>query len=211
MTEHDNDIDTPAPASDAKELTKAELQRQMEAARESISETMAEIKETVAHQYDEVKDKFETVKESVEEVLDWREKFKDNPIAWGAGAISVGILIGIGLSRTVEGASSSRRRGKSEAHPIADLLLEKLSGLGDAVLPTISGSLKEMFGIDLADYLNQPPPPKKRAAPRKRATKKLAARSRAKKSAAKKSAAEQPDIEQPAIEQPDAEQQPDES
>lgn len=190
MSDQTSDIDIPDRPTVAENPSKAELQRQMEEARESISETMAEIKETVTHQYDEVKDKFETVKESVSEVLDWREQFKENPIAWGAGAVSVGILIGIGLTRTLGDTTASRRRGKAEAHPVADLLLEKLSGIGDAVLPTISSSLKEMFGVDLADYLNQPaPPPKRAAAPRKRASKKLAAaKTTAKRSSAKKRA-----------------------
>ncbi|HEX8476290.1 MAG TPA: hypothetical protein VF666_19980 [Pyrinomonadaceae bacterium] len=178
MTEHERDDDAAdAPTADAPNPTKAQLQRQMEEARESISETVSEIKETVANQYDEVKEKIETVKESVSEVLDWREQFIKNPIAWGAGAVSVGILIGIGISRTVEHAPSSRvrGRGKSEGFAIADLLLEKLSGIGDAVLPTISGSLKEMFGVDLADYLHQTPEPKKLPARRKSSAKKTTA------------------------------------
>ena len=43
----------PEPAGDA-DSTKAELQRRMEEARESISQTVTEIKETVVNQYQQV-------------------------------------------------------------------------------------------------------------------------------------------------------------
>lgn len=171
----DRKINAETEAKAGREPTKAELQRQMEEARESITETVAEIRETVSQQYDEVRDRIETAKETVTELLDWREQFTKNPMAWGAGAVSVGILIGIGLSRTFDDTPKGRRRRQTEVADIAGTLLERLSHIGDAVLPTISASLKEMFGIDLTEYLHPPPPPKKLAArktAKKRATKK---------------------------------------
>ena len=79
--------------------SKAALRRQMEETRESISETVAEIKSVVTHQYEEVRETVESVKEGVGEVLDWRQEFERNPLVWGAGAVSVGILVGFGIAR----------------------------------------------------------------------------------------------------------------
>ncbi|MCA1592157.1 MAG: hypothetical protein LC754_05805 [Acidobacteria bacterium] len=163
---------------------KAELQRQMEEARESIAETVSEIKDVVSHQYDEVKDKYESVKEGIGEVLDWREQFNENPIVWGAGAVSVGILIGIGLSHAFDDSHTSGRRKKSDVSALGGHLIGEVSGLASAVLPTLTSKVKEMFGVDLAAYL--PGADEKKPATRRRGTKKGAA---SKKSSAKKSGA----------------------
>ena len=139
------------------EPSKQELQRQLEATRESISETVAEIREVVSHQYEEVKETYESVKEGVDEALDWREKFSENPVVWGAGAVSVGILIGIGLAQAFDDDDDARGGGrrKSKAADAAGYLVGELSGFADAVLPTISGKVKELFGLDLAAYLGE--------------------------------------------------------
>lgn len=76
------------------EPSKVELQRRMEEARESISETVTEIKETVAQQVENVKD-----------ALDWREHFKRQPVAWSLGALGVGFLAGYGLAAAIKGDS----------------------------------------------------------------------------------------------------------
>ena len=67
----------------------------------------------------------------------------------------------------------------------------ELTGLADAVLPTISGKIKDLFGLDLTAYLHETnrkrlaeKPPRKRAA-KKGSRKKAAA---PKKAAAKKTA-----------------------
>lgn len=177
------------------EPSKQELQRQMEEARAGISEAVAEIKEVVTQQYEEVRERYETVKEGVEEALDWREKFSENPVVWGAGAVSVGILIGIGLAQTLgDDDDGGRRKSKPGA---AEYLVNELAGFADAVLPTISGKVKDLFGLDLAAYLGEA---RERArlkgetqrsgARKKSATKKRAATKKgaSKKSAAKKSA-----------------------
>jgi len=70
----------PSGENDSKEA----LQRRMEQARDSISNTVTEIKENVSQQY-----------ETVKEALDWREHFKKAPVAWSLGAAGVGFFCGI--------------------------------------------------------------------------------------------------------------------
>ncbi|HEY0003952.1 MAG TPA: hypothetical protein VGB17_04005 [Pyrinomonadaceae bacterium] len=79
---------------DDAEPSKAELQRRMEEARESISQTVAEIKDTVVHQYNAVK-----------ETLDWREQYRRRPIAWSVGALGVGFIVGYSLTGALIGES----------------------------------------------------------------------------------------------------------
>jgi hypothetical protein len=177
----------------AETTSKRELQRRMEETRDSISETVAEIKTAVAHQYEEVRERVETVREGVSEVLDWREQFERNPVVWGAGAVSVGILIGIGLSRAFDEHDSPPPRGRRKPpEPNAgQRLMGDLTGLADAVLPTISGHIKDMFGLDLDAYLRETKRKQLAEKPsRPRAAKKSATRkSGAKKGAAKKGGA----------------------
>ena len=171
-----------ASDSDAEENpSKAELQRRMEEARDSITETVSEIKTVVAQQYEEVKDTYETVKEGVGEVLDWREQFERNPIVWGAGAVSVGILIGVGLAHLFDEEDEPRGRRKSKEPGTGERVIGELTGLADAVLPTISGKIKELFGLDLGDYVRH-------ARERRAATtpKRLASKGATKKRAAAK-------------------------
>src|SRR5918998_2399435 len=144
-----------AGRGDEETPSKRELQRQMEETRDSISETVAEIKTVVAQQYEEVRERVGTVREGVGEVLDWRQQFERNPVVWGAGAVSVGILIGIGLSRAFDEDEPARGRRKSKEPSTGQRLMGELTGLADAVLPTISGHIKEMFGLDLAAYLHE--------------------------------------------------------
>jgi len=76
--------------------SKNELQHRMEVARESISHTVDEIKDSVVNQY-------ESVKESVSKTLDWHEQVKKRPVAWSAGAVGAGFLVGYGLAAVVKG------------------------------------------------------------------------------------------------------------
>lgn len=131
--------------------SKAALKRQMEEARESISETVADIKSVVTQQYEEVKETVETVKEGVSEALNWREEFERNPLVWGAGAVSIGILIGFGIAHAFDEDEPSGRGKKSAGG--GGRLVGELGGLADVVLPTISGKVKELFGLDLDAYL----------------------------------------------------------
>ena len=77
------------------DLSKEDLQRRLDDARGSISNTVTEIKETVANQVQAVKD-----------TLDWREQFKKRPIAWSAGAAGVGFLTGYCIAATIKGSRS---------------------------------------------------------------------------------------------------------
>jgi len=105
-----------APDVDAGEESpdRAALRRQMEEARESISDTVAEIKSVVVNQYEGVRETVETVRAEVGEVLDWRTEFERNPLVWGAGAVSIGILMGFATARAFDdedgGGRGVRRR-----------------------------------------------------------------------------------------------------
>jgi len=72
------------------EPSKEALQRRMEEARDSISNTVTEIKENVAQQYESVKD-----------ALDWREHFKKAPVAWTLGAAGLGFFVGYGIAAAI--------------------------------------------------------------------------------------------------------------
>jgi len=72
------------------EVSKEALQRRMEEARDSITNTVTEIKENVAQQVENVKD-----------ALDWREHFKKRPVAWSLGAAGVGFFVGYGLAAAI--------------------------------------------------------------------------------------------------------------
>src|SRR5712691_7603552 len=77
--------------------SKEELQRRMEATRDSISHTVTEIKETVAQQY-----------ESVKEALDWREHFKKQPLAWSIAAAGVGFFVGYGIAAALKSEEEAK-------------------------------------------------------------------------------------------------------
>ena len=86
-----------APETDGDDdSTKAELQRRMEEARESITQTVSEIRDTVVNKY-------ESVKESVSETLDWREQYRKRPIAWSIGAGAVGLIVGYSIASAFKG------------------------------------------------------------------------------------------------------------
>jgi len=76
-----------ARESGEEDASKEALQRRMEEARDSITNTVTEIKDNVAQQYENVKD-----------ALDWREHFKRQPIAWTIGAAGVGFFVGYGIA-----------------------------------------------------------------------------------------------------------------
>lgn len=133
------------------ESTKEALQRSMEDARESIAQTVTDIKDTVVDQYQSVKD-------SVADALDWREQFRQHPVAWCVGALSVGFVLS-------NSASAALKKTDRE-----DQLLDHLAALGDhfseeltkrgmsilapaltgtVLVPMLASKINEMFGIDL--------------------------------------------------------------
>src|SRR5919199_3159760 len=67
--------------------TKAALQRRMEEARESISQTVTEIKDTVVTQYQQVK-------ENISDTLDWREQYRRHTLPFTLTAFAVGAFVG---------------------------------------------------------------------------------------------------------------------
>ena len=76
--------------------TKAELQRRMEEARESISQTVSEIKDTVVTQYQQVR-------ETISDTLDWREQYKHHTLPFTVGAFAAGALLGYGVMGVFKG------------------------------------------------------------------------------------------------------------
>jgi hypothetical protein len=183
-----------ADAAGEESPDKAELQRQMEAARESISDTVAEIKTVVTHQYEEVRDTVETVRAEVGEVLDWRTEFERNPLVWGAGAVSIGILVGFGIAHAFddEDEGARGRAKKKDAGSTGGHIVAELSGFADLVLPTISAKVKELFGLDLDAYLRAAHanrPAREAVAKKGAGSKRVARKGTVKKVAAKKGAA----------------------
>jgi ElaB/YqjD/DUF883 family membrane-anchored ribosome-binding protein len=86
-----------APESSADgDSTKAELQRRMEEARESISQTVTEIKDTVVTQYQQVR-------ENISDTLDWREQYRRRTVPFTVGAFAVGALIGYSVMGAFKG------------------------------------------------------------------------------------------------------------
>src|SRR5688500_241565 len=69
------------------DTTKAELQRRMEEARESITQTVTEIKDTVVTQYQQVR-------ENISDTLDWREQYKRHTLPFTLTAFAVGTFVG---------------------------------------------------------------------------------------------------------------------
>jgi len=90
--------------------SKAALQRRMEEARDSISNTVTEIKDTVSQQIETVKD-----------ALDWREHFKKQPVAWTLGAAGVGFFVGYGIAAALTDDNDETSRvydSESYARPL---------------------------------------------------------------------------------------------
>jgi hypothetical protein len=90
-------------ATDA-DPTKAELQRRMEEARESISQTVTEIKDTVVTQYQQVK-------ETISDTLDWREQYKRHTLPFTVGAFAAGALLGYGVMGAFKGGGGEEDYG----------------------------------------------------------------------------------------------------
>lgn len=85
-----------ADADDDTDATKAELQRRMDEARESITNTVTEIKETVMNQYQQVR-------EQISDSLDWREQYRRRPVPFTVGAFGVGLVLGYAITSAVKG------------------------------------------------------------------------------------------------------------
>ena len=131
-----------------KRRTKAQLQRRMNEARDSISHTVEEIKETVEEQY-------EAVKRTVDGVRDWREQFQKDPIVWSVGALSAGFALGYTLGYTHKTVGRSRQP-HSEVAAFANSLIDELSAVGNSlVMPSLNSKIRELFGFDFSDMLEE--------------------------------------------------------
>lgn len=161
---------TRAAAGDDDDVSKAQLQKRIEETRESISQTVEEIKETVSDQY-------EAVKETVADVIGWNEEFSKNPVVWGLGAMSVGLIIGYSIAVVrQDGGKPSRKRKDSSA----DNFFDSLSRVGTTfVLPAVANKIRDVFGVDLSQQLlglTSGEPERKGARSRKRSTTKRGAK-----------------------------------
>lgn len=116
---------------DDEDPSKAALQRRMDEARDSISNTVTEIRDTVSEKYENVKD-----------ALDWREHFKRQPVAWTVGAAGVGFFVGYGIAAALTDGKDDidfvSVSSDSYARPL----------LSDRVQPTTSQSAADTNGHD---------------------------------------------------------------
>lgn len=69
------------------ELSEVELRQQLEMRRQLMSQRIAGIRETM-------KEEYVTTREAVEDALDYRNYVRRNPMAFSAGALGAGFLIG---------------------------------------------------------------------------------------------------------------------
>lgn len=128
-----------ATEAEREELSKEELQRRMESARDSISHTVTEIKETVAQQVETVKD-----------ALDWREHFRKRPVAWSLGALGVGFLTGYKIAAAIKG-DEEKEGGYAPSIPHAyaaqPVLGESHSQATLGEMPTTNGAERNGPGL----------------------------------------------------------------
>src|ERR1044072_9058205 len=87
--------------------TKAALQRRMEEARESISQTVTEIKDTVVNQYQQVR-------ENISDTLDWREQYKRHTLPFTLTAFAVGTFVGYTVMGAFKGGGSDEEEYEDE-------------------------------------------------------------------------------------------------
>jgi hypothetical protein len=99
--------------------------------------------------------------------LDWRAQVSQHPLAFSAGALAAGFVVGYGLAGALSGdqqwstAEGSNKPGliekfkqteafdrlQVEAANLGDRLMSELSRMGqEVVLPALTGKIKERFG-----------------------------------------------------------------
>lgn len=138
------------------EAAKETLQRQMDEARQSISQTVTDIKGTVV-------DQAQSVKDTVAETLDWREQFRSHPLAWCIGALSVGYVVGKSATAAFKGTKDDALLSHLAAlgeHFTDELSKQGMSLLvpaltGTVLVPVIASKLSELTGLDMTDLTNQ--------------------------------------------------------
>lgn len=150
----------PEAAGDT-DATKAELQRRMEEARESITQTVTEIKETVVNQYQQVR-------ESINDTLDWREQYRRRPVPFALGAFGVGICLGYAAGGAFGGEDDDEdydtedsfdrirggfdRMGESQRPYASGPILGGTTGFSvPHAPPSASAAAREEHGANLSD------------------------------------------------------------
>ena len=129
------------------QLTKDELQRQMEASREQLAKTVGEIKETVEEQY-------VAAKETITGVLDYREQFSKEPLVWSLGALSAGFALGYTMGYAHKKTKGGKKQ--SEIAAFANSLIEELSTVGNnMVMPSLNLKIQKLLGVDFSDLLDE--------------------------------------------------------
>lgn len=142
-----------AMAAEAGDSRKEILQRQMNEARESLTQTVTDIKDTVVGQVQAVKD-------SVTETLDWREQVRSHPVVWCIGALSIGYVLGNSVIAALQGARDEDHL-LSHLAALGEQFTDELSKQGMNILapaltgtvlvPVLTGKIKELTGLDLTD------------------------------------------------------------
>lgn len=159
------------------EMTKAELEQQLAETRDSLANTVHEIKDTVTGQY-------EAVRETVTGVIDYREQFQNEPLVWSLGALSAGFALGYTLGYAHKNSKASKAK-HSQLAAFAESMANELSTVGKTfVMPTLNHKIKELFGFDFAEVLNDLGQGKT-AKPKRKITKRLP-KKRASKAVSKK-------------------------
>lgn len=138
-----------ASSASGPDSAKDELQQRMEVARESISHTVDEIKDTMVNQY-------ESVKDSVSKTLDWHEQVKRRPIAWGAGALGAGFVVGYGVAAVVKGPGKISMREYSEA-PASRTVVKARAASQSNAAPGFRPEQTEDSGAGLIDRIKDTP------------------------------------------------------
>jgi hypothetical protein len=155
----------PAPAAEVMataadpEDAKAELQRRVDEARESISQTVGEIKETVEDQYT-------TAKQAITGILDWRDQFQQDPIVWSIGALSAGFALGYTLGAAKRSGALGGKH--SAVGAFADTLVRELSSLQRHLpMAALDPTIKRVLGFDLSQLFQEmrPGSPRRKKSP----------------------------------------------
>jgi len=88
-------------------------------------------------------------------VLDFREQFQKDPIVWSMGALSAGFALGYTLGYAHKNMKPSGRK-HSEIAAFADTLVDELSTVGQSlVMPALNAKIKQLFGFDFSDMLEE--------------------------------------------------------
>ena len=142
----------------------------MQRTRESLAETIGEIKDTVEQE-------FASAKQTVSGVLDYREQFKNEPLVWSLGALSAGFALGYTLGYAHK---NSKHGQQSQLAAFADSMVDELSSVGQGlVMPALNVKIRELFGFDFSELLQDLGQTKKnnrKKPPAKRRTRKAGAK-----------------------------------